>query len=641
MKDTLPRGAFPSTEPHRWLVQLCSVALCICDTRTCLITHANPALCKLLGYREDEIVGESFLGFLHPDDRDSAKATMCEAMEDGENCCPELRLVHRSGTVIHARFNMSFLQPSDQESLWAVATVEDITERRQHEQRLRVNEQRLEDALAMARLGSWTWDVATNSQWWSDAEYALLGLDPAKAKASHDTFLAVTHPNDRQWVEENFQAVLAGSDRYNFDTRVVLPSGEVRWLHTIAQIVRDDDGNVIQLVGTDQDISDRKATEEHLRSSEQKLRQLADAMPQVVWIANPDGTIHYVNQRGTTLFDRNALENPASLLHPEDGVRTKTQWDKSMSERSTFEVELRLLHGDAGYRWLLVRGVPILEADGSIARWYGTATDIHRLKATEEALRDQRERFWQSQKMEAIGRLAGGIAHDFNNLLTIVLGECEMMLAAESSGASPAHRRSLHAIRDAGLRASGLTKQLLTFGRRDRSKTETLDLNHETRQLAHLLGRMGGDAIAFRYELSDTTPWVHTDRTRLEQVLFNLVGNAVDAMPFGGLVRVRTSVLATHELAENDRTRFRLGAVELRVIDTGRGFTGETAERIFEPFFTTKDVGRGTGLGLAVVHGIVEQLGGRVFAASKQGETTFTILLPLSEPDPVADELQA
>ena len=249
-------------------------------------------------------------------------------------------------------------------------------------------------------------------------------------------------------------------------------------------------------------------------------------------------------------------------------------------------------------------------------------------RRAEQAAYQSEEQLRQGMKMEAVGRLAGGIAHDFNNLLTVILGQAERARRAIPK------EHTAHALLDdvtqAGERAAGLIRQLLAFGRKQRLEPSVLDLNEEVRSLEAMVRRIIGDDVRVRALVDDEPAWVKVDRTQIGQVLLNLAANARDAMPRGGelTLRVETTIVL-----DKDAVRQGLSVpgpyVRLIVADTGHGMDAETAAHIFEPFFTTKADGRGTGLGLATVYGIVTQSGGAISVRSTPGEgTTFEILLP-------------
>jgi signal transduction histidine kinase len=262
------------------------------------------------------------------------------------------------------------------------------------------------------------------------------------------------------------------------------------------------------------------------------------------------------------------------------------------------------------------------------------------LASSLEALESTQAALLQSQKMEAIGRLAGGVAHDFNNLLTVILGYAST-LALSLPRESP-HFDNARRIVDAARRASGITSQLLALGRRQVQAPEALDLAAQAQRLVELLRRLVGEHIEIALELDRSLPCVRADRSQVEQILLNLVVNARDAMPGGGRMRIVTRACRPEDAARCDRVLEPVAFGVLEVHDSGMGMDEATCSRIFEPFFTTKSPGEGTGLGLAVVYGIVRQSGGQVLVASAPGQgSVFTVLLPFASGVAASDDGEA
>jgi signal transduction histidine kinase/CheY-like chemotaxis protein len=278
-----------------------------------------------------------------------------------------------------------------------------------------------------------------------------------------------------------------------------------------------------------------------------------------------------------------------------------------------------LVRPGAAVRWLRVSARPLGSAGGAVVSF----TDITDQRRQEDILR-------QSQRMEAVGRLAGGIAHDFNNLLTVILGYTEMLLEQQrdETGSS-----DLQGIRRAATRAADLTRQLLAFSRRQVLQPKVLRLNELVTETANMLRRLIGENIRLHLDLpADVWP-VRADPTQLDQIILNLAINARDAMPGGGDLSIRTANVRADAAFVTGRAGMVPGSyVQLSVEDTGTGMDAETLQHIFEPFFTTKGLGKGTGLGLATVYGIVKQSGGWVYCLSEPGRgTRFQVFLPRAE----------
>jgi PAS domain S-box-containing protein len=292
------------------------------------------------------------------------------------------------------------------------------------------------------------------------------------------------------------------------------------------------------------------------------------------------------------------------------------------------DVELVLLRKDGAELPVLLSATAIRDPEGRFLRSRSTMYDLSEHRRTEAALRESEDRFRQSQKLEAVGRLAGGVAHDFNNLLTVILS-CSGSLLELLPLADP-RRADAEDIADAARKAAQLTRQLLAFGRRQASAPVALDVGEVVAGMESLLRRLIGEDVKLEFTRSPTAGRVRADAGQLEQVVLNLVVNARDAMPGGGRIRVETGALDLTAAGEEARR----GAaparyVTLTVRDEGTGMTAETRSHLFEPFFTTKAKGKGTGLGLATVYGIVKQAGGDVRVESAPGQgSTFEVLLP-------------
>ncbi|MGC2476527.1 MAG: PAS domain S-box protein, partial [Candidatus Sulfotelmatobacter sp.] len=382
--------------------------------------------------------------------------------------------------------------------------------------------------------------------------------------------------------------------------------------------LKDTNGNFVGCIHVLRDISDRNRAEQALRHSEERYRSLVAATSQVVWSADPTGKIVEDSPKW-----REFTGGPGVLeaIHPDDRSRVMQEWSKAVKNRSAYHTECKGRRKDGEYRDLLVSGVPILEKNGRIREWVGTCTDI-----TDQ--RQLEEQFRQAQKMEAMGRLAGGIAHDFNNLLGVIIGYSDLLLAALDSDVS-SHTKAQE-IKNAGQRAASLTTQLLAFSRKQVLSPRVLNVNTVVNETSKLLTRVLGEDIELTTRLAPELAHIKADPAQIEQVIMNLAINARDAMPNGGNLVIETSnAELDHQVVQQAQPGH---YVLLSIIDTGSGMDKATLSRIFEPFFTTKEVGKGTGLGLATVYGIVQQSGGYIWVSSEVGKgATFNIYLPAVE----------
>lgn len=373
-----------------------------------------------------------------------------------------------------------------------------------------------------------------------------------------------------------------------------------------------------------------------LSESERRYRFLADAVPQLIWTATASGQFDYVNERWTkfTRLPSDALlgEKWHDVIHPDDRTRTVDAWrHATQTGAPSFQSEHRLRMHDGSYRWMLSTALPYRHSDNVIEKWFGSTTDIHERVLGEEQIR-------VAQRLQSVGKLAGGMAHEVNNMMSAVLGFGE--LVTEALGPMHPQRADVEEMIKAGSRAAQVTRQLLAFSRRQVLNPAVIDLNIVAYELQTALRRIVGSDRRLDIRLAVQPVTCIADRGQIEQVLINLVANARDATATNGVVAVETDAITLD--AEGLRARNAGDVtpgefVRLIVRDDGVGMTSDIVNRAFEPFFTTKPVGEGTGLGLSMVHGIVQQSGGFVFIESTRGAgTTITAYFPVANATPTA-----
>ncbi|HEX9374234.1 MAG TPA: response regulator [Roseiflexaceae bacterium] len=373
----------------------------------------------------------------------------------------------------------------------------------------------------------------------------------------------------------------------------------------------------------------RRQAEAGLRRAEARYRDLFENANDMIYTRDLVGNFTSVNGMSEQLTGYTRAEllamNIEQLVAP--GHRWFSREDLAQSSTNTSE-ELELVRKDGQRVWVEINARLISE-DGQPVGVQGIARDIGERRRAEEERRQLEDQLLQAQKMESIGTLAGGVAHDFNNMLTAIIGNIQLVL--EDTPRDSADYPLLEEIEKAATRATSLTRQLLTFSRRQPIERRTIDLNTTISELSQMLRRIIGEDVQIEMRLAPNMSPVFADPAQVQQVVMNLAVNARDAMPNGGRLLIATGELTLDELACRNYPWTCPGPyAQLIVSDTGIGIDAETLHRIFEPFFTTKERGKGTGLGLSVVYGIVKQHEGFVQVSSDSGQgTTFTIYLPV------------
>ena len=513
--------------------------------------------------------------------------------------------------------------------------LQDITTRKLTEEALRTSEQRLKEAQRVAEIGNWQWDMLSDTHTWSDQIYRIYGHSPEGGPIGYPA--GKQYFSEESWVALNhaIQLCIQTGKGYTCDAELIRANGVHRWVTIRGEAIPGEDGAVHSLIGTMQDITERKEMEDTLRDSEMRYRALFDqSMDAIAIMEGYPPRMRYINNSFTELFGYDQEEIRAfsgeqiwALVYPEDRALVQEKLKDRMEGRTTSaRYEFRVQRKDGKIRWV--------EVTGSVAKLglqlinQTIYRDITPRKDAEKAQNTLQEQLNQAQKLESIGRLAGGIAHDFNNMLSIILGGIDLMEEQVSFGTPLA--KDLTDIKKAAERSADLTRQLLAFARKQTVAPKVLDLNATVEGLLKMLRRLIGEDIELAWNPGYPLWPVHVDPSQVDQLLANLCINGRDAITEAGTLTIETENAVFDANYCTQHAECVPGEyVLLAVSDNGCGMEREIRKRIFEPFFTTKEVGKGTGLGLATVHGIVHQNKGFIHVYSEPDlGTTFKIYFP-------------
>jgi len=600
-------------------------------------------LVEIYGVQRNKLLGgiNEWEERVHPDDLPRVRAETEQALKSrASQQQHQFRIVRPDGTERYISSHRYLLRDAEGSLLSTVGFDSDITGEHELREELRIAEERWQLALAGNNDGVWDWNITAGEVYRNLRNLEIVGYLPGELPVDRHIWQSLGHPEDIPATNAGMADHLEGRKPvYQSEYRLRHKAGHWVWVLDRGKVVaRDPKGQPIRVVGTQTDITSRKQLEERLRHGEEMSLQLGRLAQIGAWEWDLSTTqltwspemyrIHEV-ELGYEPSLAKSLE-----FYPVPAKNTFSEaLQHAVRAGTSFDLELPFLTARGHKLWVRVLGRAEIK-DGLAISVYGAFQDITARRDAEDMRRQFEGQLFQAQKMETLGTLAGGIAHDFNNLLTGILGYQDLALDSLPEGDSA--RNYLTASRDASLRARELVDQILTFSRQASSEKVGVDLAQLIEDARRFLRATVPATIRMEVDIAPDCRRVLADATQLHQVLLNLGSNAAHAMrTTGGTMRITLQPALVNEAEAAAITHIQAGRyLKLTFSDTGHGMDEETSKRIFDPFFTTKEVGQGTGLGLSVVHGIIQAHRGNITVESAPGQgATFTLYLPEAEED--------
>jgi two-component system cell cycle sensor histidine kinase/response regulator CckA len=604
------------------------------------LTFVNEAACKMMGYERDEMIGRNFREFISPEPANLLYEAFHRVYKTGN---PEMmenyEIIRKDGSKRILQSYPSLTRDSSGKPIGFHNLVRDVTDQKNAEDALRKSEEKYRTILETMNEGLFENDLKGNYTYLNDAACRMVGYE--REELIGRSFRETSSPELAKFLHEVFRRVYeTGNPEMLVDYEVRHKDGSVRIHQSHPSLIRDSNGKPIGFRNLVRDVTELKNAEIAMRKSEERYRMIAENVHDIIWTIDVPGMRYtYVSPavfgvmgfRSEELLSKHARDymTPASYAFVERLLAEEhDRKDSAVNPLRTMELELN--RKDGGTVWVEVAVTYNRDAKGAIAEILGVTRDITERKRAEEERHKLETQLLHAQKMESVGRLAGGVAHDFNNMLNVILGYAEL-IKIQLSNSDPLFK-DVTEIEKAAYRSRDVTRQLLAFSRKQIIAPRPVDLNELILNMQNSLVRLIGEDIDLRFCPGEKLWRIQFDPSQMEQIIFNLGVNARDAMPVGGKLTIETENVQLNEAYCRDHLGFTPGQyVLLGVSDDGAGMDKETLSHVFEPFFTTKETGKGTGLGLATVYGIVKQNDGLINVYSEPGRgTVFRIYIPRS-----------
>jgi PAS domain S-box-containing protein len=571
------------------------------------IVEANAEFLRMVNYdREDLVSGRIRWADLTPPDwRDRNSARIEQQKSSGRFEPFEKEYTRSDGSRLPVLIGGATFEEGGNQG---VAFVLDLTERKCAEEALVRSEAYLAETQKLTHTGTWAWDARNQKVLFCSEEmFRIYGLDPQVDLPTRRNFRQRVHPEDRNRVDERQARVVNEKVGSSDEFRIVLPDGTVKHVSSSWHTILDGDGELIELIGTATDITERKRGEEALRESEHKLRQIIDTIPAHVVRYQPDGAADFMNQTFSEFLGPGVgFDNLSSVVHPEDYPKRSRDWDTHVAAAEPYDIEMRLRRADGVYRWHRSRRVPLRDANGAIVNWYGAGHDIDDQKRAEEAYREALLELAHANRVATMGQLTASITHEVNQPITAAV-----TYASAARRLLSAKPLDLHEVDDVlslivkeGNRAGEVVGRIRALIKKAPARKDDVEINDAILEVIALTRiEAANNSVSVRTQLAEGLPRVQGDRVQLQQVLLNLIINAIEAMRDGG-EEERELIVSSRDGPDG---------VSVEVRDSGPGFAAADLDRVFEAFYSTKP--SGLGLGLSICRSIIEAHDGRLWAS--------------------------
>ncbi len=568
---------------------------------------------------------EEFYQRIHADDRGPIVADLERAMAAGTDVEAHFRVVLPDGSTRYMYGIGHPLVKASGEAGEFVGTVMDVSERKQAEEALRRTESYLAEAQRLSHTGSWAFDDR-KAIYWSEENFRIWGFDPQQGLPERESVLERIHPEDRARVLESVQKAVQEKTDYTVEFRIVLPGGTIRHIHGLGHPVFNASGELVEIVGSQLDVTERKSAEDDLRRSEAYLAE-AQKLTHTgswVWDVAKRRALH-ISEEWYYIYGFDPEEGMLTWqrreerIHPDDRVGQRQAIERAISEKSDYDIEYRILCPEGSVRHLHSVGHPVLDASGNLVQFVGSSTDITERRQAEEALRQARADLARISRITTMGELTASLAHEVNQPIAAAVTDantCLRWLTRDQPDLGEAREAASRMAKDAN-RAADIIRRIRLLFKKGSSQRELVDMNEVVRELVVLLRSEATPySVSIQTELAEL-PQILADRVQVQQVLMNLMINAIDSMKD---VDGPRELIIRSQQGEGSE-------LIVSISDTGVGLPPQQVDQIFNAFFTTKP--HGTGMGLRISRSIIESHGGRLWAVDNSPRgASFCFTLP-------------